>query len=180
MPKIVPSATLYLCIKIKLRKNVLLFIRKYGLNNSIKNLSKKNSRMYACDRKVGCTPCHEVNNLELKASRGVSISAQWTDGNVTYGSTRKDQLSSLRKKIHEHRHSKAYKEAINILETAKKDVLLNLNAQSEQTAFQSTARVFRTAYYVAKSSKSFADYEKLISLQLANFINMGRVLHSKL
>ena len=69
--------------------------------------------------------------------------------------------------------------AINILKTAKKDVLLNSNAQSEQTAFQSTARVFRTAYYVAKNTKPFTDFEKLINLQQTNSIDMGRVLHSK-
>ena len=136
--------------------------------------------MYASDGKVGCTPCHEVNNLGVRASRGVNISTQWADGNVTfYGSTRTVQLSSLRKKICEHRNSKAHQDAINILETAKKDVLLNLNAQSEQSAFQSTALVFRTAYYVAKNSKPFTDFEKLINLQQANSIDMGRVLHSK-
>ena len=90
---------------------------------------QKNSWMYASDGKVGCTPCHEVNNLGVRASRGVNISTQWADGNVTfYGSTRTVQLSSLRKKICEHRNSKAHQDAINILETAKKDVLLNLNA----------------------------------------------------
>ena len=109
---------------------------------------QKNSWMYASDGKVGCTPCRDVNNLGGRASRGVNISTQWADGNVTcYGSTRTVQLSPLRKKIREHRNSKAHQEAITILETAKKDVglLLNLNAQNEQTAFQSTARVFRTA-----------------------------------
>ena len=83
-------------------------------------------RMYASDGKVGCTPCHKVNNLGIRASRGVNIPTQWADSNVTsYGSTREVQLLSLRKKIHEHRNSKAHKEAINILETEKKDVLLN-------------------------------------------------------
>ena len=102
--------------------------------------------MYATDGKVRCTPCRDVKNLGVRASRGVNISTQWADGNVTSnGSTRTVQLSSLRKKIREHRNSKAPLEAINILETAKKDVLLNLNAQIEQPAFQSTARVFRTA-----------------------------------
>ena len=96
--------------------------------------------MYASDGKVGCTPCREVNNLGARASRGVNISTEWADGNVTsYGSTRTVQLSSLQKKIREHRNSKAHQEAINILEMAKKDVLCNLNAQSEQTAFESTA-----------------------------------------
>ena len=112
--------------------------------------------MYASDDKVECTPCHEVNILGVRASRGVNISTQWADGNVSiYGSTRTVQLSLLRKKISEYRNSKAHQDAIIKLETAKKDVLLNLNAQTEQTAFQSTARVFRTAYYVAKNSKPF-------------------------
>jgi len=75
----------------------------------------------------------------------------------------------LRKKINEHKNYQAHKEAINILEIAKEGalkiscsgwkgrlltlcihVLPNLNTQSEQTLFQSTARVSRTAYYMAK------------------------------
>ena len=137
--------------------------------------------MYASDDKVGCTPRHEVNNLGVRASGGVNISTQWAYGNVTfYGCTRTVQLSSLRKTICEHRNLKAHQDTINIPETAKKDALLNLNAQTEQTAFQSTARVFRTAYYVARTSKPFTDFEKLINLQQTNYsIDMGRVLHSK-
>ena len=81
--------------------------------------------MYASDGKVGCTPCREVINLGVRASYGVDGSTQWADGNVTsYGSTRTVQLSSLRKKIRKQRNSKAHRKAINILETAKKDVSL--------------------------------------------------------
>ena len=55
--------------------------------------------MYASDGKVGCTPCHEVNILGVRASRGVNISTRWTDGNVTfYGSTRTVQFSSFEKR----------------------------------------------------------------------------------
>ena len=39
--------------------------------------------------------------------------------------------------------------------------------------------MFRTAYYVAKNSKPFTDFEKLISLQQASSVNTGRVFHSK-
>ena len=82
--------------------------------------------MYASDGKVGCTPCREVNNLGVRASRGVNISTQWADGNITsYGSIRTVQLFE---KTSVSTNSKAHQEAINILETAKKDVLLNLNA----------------------------------------------------
>ena len=39
--------------------------------------------------------------------------------------------------------------------------------------------MFRTAYYVVENNKPFTDFEKLISVQQANSIDMGRVLHSK-
>jgi len=136
--------------------------------------------MYAINGKIGCTSCREVNNLGMRASRGVIISVRWAEANVTScGTTREAQLSSLRTKIHKHKNSQAHKEAINILETAKKDVLRNLNARSEQAIFQSTARVFRTAYYVAKNNKPFTDLESLIDVQEGNSLDMGRVLHSK-
>ena len=48
-----------------------------------------------------------------------------------------------------------------------------------RAVFQSTARVFRTAYYVAKNNKLFTDFESLIDLQEGNSLDMGRVLHSK-
>ena len=54
---------------------------------------------------------------------------------------------------------KTHEEAITIIEAAKKDALLNLIPQSEQAAFHSTARVFRTAYFLAKNNKPFTDFE---------------------
>jgi len=57
-------------------------------------------------------------------------------------------------------------------------VLSSLNAQSEQTLFQSTARVSRTAYYMAKNNKPFTNFESLIDRQEGNSIDMGRVSHS--
>ena len=53
---------------------------------------------------------------------------------TSYDYTRKIQFSSKRKKICEHKDSQAHKEAITIFEMAKKNVLLSLNTQSEQTA----------------------------------------------
>jgi len=80
----------------------------------------------------------------MRASLGVIISNEWAKGNVTsYGSRREIQLSSLRKKLHEHKNShQVHEEDINILETAKKDVLLDLHAKNEQIGFHSTAGVF--------------------------------------
>ena len=77
--------------------------------------------MYATDGKVGCTPCRDVNNLGVRASSGVNISTQWADGNVTcYGSTRTVHLSSLRKKIREHRTLKRTKKLLIFLRRQRK------------------------------------------------------------
>ena len=76
--------------------------------------------MYASNEKVGFTLCHAINKFGVKASHGVNISTQWAEGNVTScGSKRGVQLPSPQKKIHEHRNSKAHKEATNILEILK-------------------------------------------------------------
>ena len=49
---------------------------------------------------------------------------------------------------------------------------------SEQTLFQSTARVSRTAYYMAKNNKPLTNFESSVDLQEGNSIDMGLVLHS--
>uniref|UniRef100_A0A3Q1CEZ2 Uncharacterized protein n=1 Tax=Amphiprion ocellaris TaxID=80972 RepID=A0A3Q1CEZ2_AMPOC len=140
----------------------------------------KNEWLFAKNGMLGCTLCHNVKDLGVMSSRGVNIAANWAEGKIClFGQTREIQLTSLRKKIHEHKNSLAHKEADKILQTAKKDILMNINATSQEFAFETTARVFRTAYYVAKSNKPFTDFESLIDLQEANSMNLGHVLHSK-
>jgi len=41
-----------------------------------------------------------------------------------------------------------------------------------------TCRVFRTAYYIAKSNRPYTDHPDLVELQELNDVNLGRVLHS--
>lgn len=113
----------------------------------------KNEWLYAQNGMLGCTSCRDVKCLGVKASRGVNIANNWAEGKIApCGHSRNVQLSSLRKKIHEHRESVAHNEAIKILQTAQKDILLNMNATSQEFAFEATARVFRTAYFVAKQT----------------------------
>lgn len=145
---------------------------------------RKNVWLYAHDGKLGCTSCRDVKNLgvNIMVSRGVNIAIQWAEGKIApFSSSRKTQLSSLRKKIHEHGNSKAHNEATKILETAKMDTLINMNARRQEAIFEyeCTAKVFRTAYYVAKNDKPFTDFESLVDLQEANSVDLGRVLHSK-
>ena len=82
---------------------------------------QKNSWMYASDGKAECTPCREVNKLGVRAFRGVNISTQWADGNVTsYGSTKTVQLLSLRKKNREPRTQKRTKKLLIFLRRQRK------------------------------------------------------------
>uniref|UniRef100_A0A8C7YBF1 E3 SUMO-protein ligase KIAA1586-like n=1 Tax=Oryzias sinensis TaxID=183150 RepID=A0A8C7YBF1_9TELE len=112
---------------------------------------EKNEWIFAKNGMLGCQKCHTVKDLGVASTRGVNIAPNWVAGKICpSGHTRDVQLSSLRKKIHD-----------------------------QDFAFETTARVFRTAYYVAKYNKPFTDFESLIDLQETNSINMGRVLHSK-
>uniref|UniRef100_A0A3B3QYV9 DUF4371 domain-containing protein n=1 Tax=Paramormyrops kingsleyae TaxID=1676925 RepID=A0A3B3QYV9_9TELE len=128
----------------------------------------KNEWLYAKNGTLGCTSCRDVKNLGVKASRGVNIANQLAEGKIApFGHSRNVQLTSLRKKICGQRDTLAHSEAIKILQTAKKDILLNLNA----TSF--------ILQYVAKDNKPFTDFENLIDLQQANSLDLGRILHSK-
>lgn len=55
-----------------------------------------------------------------------------------------------------------------------KDDLINTNARSQEATFESTAKVFRRAYYVAKNDKPFTDFESLVNLQEATSVDLGR------
>ncbi|KAJ4930766.1 hypothetical protein JOQ06_025074 [Pogonophryne albipinna] len=102
---------------------------------------QKNEWMYAHNGRLGCSPCHDVKDLGVMASRGVNIAIQWADGKIIpAGQSRDIQLSSLRKKIREHKNSAAHNEAVKILQTANKDILLNMNASSQESVFESTAK----------------------------------------
>ncbi|QQP53599.1 Uncharacterized protein FKW44_006129, partial [Caligus rogercresseyi] len=128
----------------------------------------KNEWLYAQNGMLGCISCRDVKGLGVSASRGVNIVSNWAEGNIApCGHSRT------------HRESAAHNEAVKILKTAQKEILLNMNATSQESAFEATAKVFRTAYFVAKHDKPFTDFEKLIDLQEANSLNLGRILHSK-
>jgi hypothetical protein len=94
------------------------------------------------------------------------------------GDNRSKEHSSLRKKIHIHKTSISHK-ACESIKAEHKKVLLetvvdNMNAKHVET----TIRVFRTMYTIAKQNRPFTDLPVVIELQELNGLNMGRVLHS--
>jgi hypothetical protein len=66
------------------------------------------------------------------------------------GDNRKQQLTSLRKKIFDHKESVGHKAAVKITEVGKKETLETVCLQSLTREKEITNKIFRTAYKVAK------------------------------
>ncbi|KAF3849538.1 hypothetical protein F7725_019257 [Dissostichus mawsoni] len=78
-------------------------------------------------------------------------------------------------KNREHKNSAAHNEAVKILQTANKDILLNMNASSQESVFESTAKPI-----CGQEQQAFTDFESLIDLQHANSADLGRFCIAKL
>ncbi|XP_054834515.1 E3 SUMO-protein ligase KIAA1586-like isoform X2 [Eublepharis macularius] len=139
---------------------------------------KKNDWLLFHDGKLGCSACKNVRCLDTEKYVSMRLSREWVNCKITsYGETRKQQLTSLRKKIFEHKESAVHKTAVKINEGQKKGletVCLNSLAIEKEI----TNKIFRTVYKAAKKNQSFNDFEAEIDLQELNGVDMGRILHS--
>ena len=74
---------------------------------------------------------------------GMKISKKWANNEITYcGKDRKQQLSSLRKKIFRHRESAAHKSALEIVAESKKKKLENVLLTSLSNKKETTLKIF--------------------------------------
>ena len=82
---------------------------------------------------------------------GLYLSPEWQTTNVTYnGLSQEAKLSSLRKKIFKHLNSDAHKKAKEIMNQQKKNrTPAHVDAMNNEW-LDTTKRVFRTSYYIAK------------------------------
>ncbi|XP_063302262.1 E3 SUMO-protein ligase KIAA1586-like [Pelobates fuscus] len=141
---------------------------------------KKYPWLFVDNGLLGCKVCREVKHLGVSVSQSVSISKEWSTGTITpYGKTKKDMLTSLRKKIHIHKISEAHVKAGDIQAVSRKEILQSNIAEQQKHKFASTTKVFRTAYFCAKKNRPFTDFRDLISLQVANGADLGCILHSE-
>lgn len=109
----------------------------------------------------------------------VQLSKEWITGTIQpYGNVREKQVTSLRKKIYDHRDSGSHKQAIELKKEAGNEKLKTVVTDSQKQHEDSTCKVFRTAYYIAKNNRPFLDHAHLIELQEVNGIQAGRMLHS--
>lgn len=140
---------------------------------------QRNQWLYVKNKMLGCKACRDVGCLSVEKQIGMKISVEWANCKIShFGESRKQQLMSLRKKIYDHKESAAHKAAQKIKsEAANKTlekVLLNTLSRNKDV----TAKVFRTAYKVAKKNQSFNNFEDEINLQELNGLDMGCILHS--
>lgn len=145
-----------------------------------KQFKLKNNWLIAQDGKLGCYVCRTVRSLGIPMKeQGVRLSSEWASCSVThYGQCRNKQLGSLRKKVHEHRDSRAHKSAEAIAaKTLQKDVM-SITPKSERSEPATTENVFRTVYFIIKHRQPFLLHEALVTLQKLNGVSVGLTLHS--
>ena len=107
------------------------------------------------------------------------LSPEWTTCSINCsGTTRAQQLKSLRKKIYEHGDSNDHRAATKIL-ADQNDYQITASLHTHNTLHEAvTCNIFRTAYYIASNDRPFTDHSTLIDLQRLNGVDVGRVLHS--
>lgn len=95
------------------------------------------------------------------------------------GKNRSAKVQMLRTKISAHDQTQCHKAAVKILNEAKKNVLPELISQSQSKYNETTARLMRTAYAIAKNNRPYVAYEEMCQLQEANGVKLGKGLHSR-
>lgn len=129
---------------------------------------------------LGCKICQQITNYGAFKKNGLKISAPWSTCSVTYnGKHRQSQLSSLRKKIHEHANGQQHTLAEEIVQKASANVMETVVAEQQKHLYDSTTRVFRSVYSLMKNNRPFTDLPSLINLQAKNGLDMGIILHSE-
>jgi len=74
----------------------------------------------------------------------------------------------------------SHQTAVSIVKTKHNEQLQTKFGDQQKQHVDTTCRVFRTVYYIAKSNRPFVDHPDLIELQSVNGVHMGRMLHSNM
>ncbi|KAK9745505.1 hypothetical protein QE152_g6843 [Popillia japonica] len=160
------------------------------------------------ERKREAFPWLDCKNGAFKKER-TSISKEWSTFTITFSESNKsaqltslrkkiflheqsaghltaetisakaDQLTSLRKKIFLHEQSAGHLTAETISAKADKETIENVCDKMNMSNLESTIKIFRSAYYLAKNDRPFSDHSELLELQKMNGVDIGVGLHSR-
>ena len=121
-----------------------------------------------------------ANSLGPLKEKGVHLSEEWITFSIKpFGESRDYQLTALRVKIKNHNESKAHLLCANVLQKRKDKTIETVTSKMVEVKQNATERLFRTAYYIAKSNRPFMDHEELVVLQKMNGIDVGLIQHSR-
>ena len=135
--------------------------------------------LYSHER-LGCSYCYEAKHLNTHTAKGIYLDKDWIQTKVIiYGTSKKAIKSDIRKKVFNHLKTRAHIFAEEILRNKDKFVITNVIDKQNSKFFQSSNRLFNTAYFLLKNNRPFSDYLDLIQLQSLNGIAFGKTLHSR-
>ena len=153
---------------------------KCWTDQQVSDFTHKYTWLFSNNNCLGCSVCKDAKLSQGLKIQGMSVPLQWCNATVQpYGDGRPAELKSLRKKIAEHKESNFHKMSVDALSERSNNTLPRMMHQATEQEYETTARVFRTAYFLMKRERPFTDFPHLIDLQQANNTDMGSILHSR-
>ena len=156
--------------------------------SQVSHFRKRFGWLRASGGKLGCGVCYQLGIMPAAMSKqGMALAKEWCSTSIETAHTKEDMnkkertkaVDSLRKKIHRHAESKAHQNAEILFQRKQVPSATQKQlSQQLQTNNKQSERVFRTAYYIAYQNRPFVDLPQLVDLQVANGLDLGRILHS--
>lgn len=101
--------------------------------------------------------CKNVTNLGLSVvDKTLRFSKPWQDCSIiSNGKSKETQMSSLRKKIFEHKKSDAHLKAVDIHKQSKEKQIEKSFQNALKSKFTTTEKNVRTVYKIVKTQRPF-------------------------
>jgi len=116
----------------------------------LKYFSEEYPWLFYNANKLGCIICKKIN-LNFAKNQG-HVSKEWVNGEVyAVGSDTNKMQANLWKKICKHKSSNSYLNAQQIINKSKIEMLPNQIIKVSNLEHETTNKIFRTAYYIAKN-----------------------------
>lgn len=110
------------------------------------NFKTVNEWLVVKNKALGCLICKNITNLGLSVvDKTLRFSKPWQDCSIiSNGNSKETQMSSLRKKIFEHKKSDAHLRAVELHKQSKEKQIEISFENALKSKFFSTEKVFRT------------------------------------
>lgn len=130
------------------------------------NFKTVNEWLVVKNKALGCLICKNITNLGLSVvDKTLRFSKPWQDCSIiSNGNSKETQMSSLRKKIFEHKKSDAHLRAVELHKQSKEKQIEKSFENALKSKFSTTEKVFRTVYKIVKTQRPFVDVPNEIDL----------------